>query len=158
MRMVSRSLRCRTWALGLKFAGSEREALLSLPGAAPLRYAPDQPRSKSYVLVPETMLTKPGLIKPHWRRSGLASWSAYLVTAPWQKMQMLGVVAFGVDYPMFWIAVFHPRSLEQHTAFRASRRVQLESFHREGLSEGGTNNGDPGLRSDGYPADIFQRS
>jgi TfoX/Sxy family transcriptional regulator of competence genes len=49
--------------LGLKFAGSEREALLSLPGAAPLRYAPDQPPSKSYVLVPEVMLTEPDQLR-----------------------------------------------------------------------------------------------
>lgn len=42
--------------LGLKFAGSERDSLLEMPGAAPLRYGPDQPPSKSYVLVPEAML------------------------------------------------------------------------------------------------------
>lgn len=49
--------------LGLKFAGGDREALLSLPGAAPLRYAPDQQPSKSYVLVPEIMLTEPDLLR-----------------------------------------------------------------------------------------------
>ena len=55
--------------LGLKFAGSEREALLSLPGAAPLRYAPDQPPSKSYVLVPEALLAEPDLLRPWVIRS-----------------------------------------------------------------------------------------
>lgn len=44
--------------LALKFTGSERDALLALPGAAPLRYAPDQPASKSYV-TPQTMLSEP---------------------------------------------------------------------------------------------------
>jgi TfoX/Sxy family transcriptional regulator of competence genes len=50
--------------LGLKFAGSERDMMLALPGAAPLRYGPDQPPSKSYVLVPETMLSEPDQLRP----------------------------------------------------------------------------------------------
>ncbi|UAK25599.1 TfoX/Sxy family protein [Sphingomonas nostoxanthinifaciens] len=50
--------------LGLKLAGSERDAMLALPGAAPLRYGPDQPPSKSYVLVPEAMLTDADQLNP----------------------------------------------------------------------------------------------
>jgi TfoX/Sxy family transcriptional regulator of competence genes len=42
--------------LALKLAAAERDALLAVEGARPLRYAPDQPPSKSYVVVPETML------------------------------------------------------------------------------------------------------
>ena len=49
--------------LALKFAGSERDAILALPGAAPLRYEPDQPASKSYVLVPEAMLSEPAELR-----------------------------------------------------------------------------------------------
>lgn len=49
--------------LALKFAGSERDAILALPGAAPLRYEPDQPASKSYVVVPETMLSEPAELR-----------------------------------------------------------------------------------------------
>lgn len=45
--------------LALKFVGGDRDALLALPGAAPLRYEPDQPASKSYVVVPEPMLSEP---------------------------------------------------------------------------------------------------
>jgi len=45
--------------LALKFVGSARDAMLALPGAEPLRYEPDQPPSKSYVLVPEPMLSEP---------------------------------------------------------------------------------------------------
>ena len=45
--------------LALKFAGREREAIMALPGAAALRYEPDQPASKSYVVIPETMLSEP---------------------------------------------------------------------------------------------------
>ena len=45
--------------LALKFAGSERDAMLALPGAAPLRYEPDDPPSKSYVVIPEPMLSEP---------------------------------------------------------------------------------------------------
>ena len=49
--------------LGLKLAGSERDALLALPSAAPLRYGPDQPTSKSYVLVPKAMLSEPDVLR-----------------------------------------------------------------------------------------------
>ncbi|KMM75180.1 hypothetical protein ACP93_12800 [Xanthomonas sp. NCPPB 1128] len=55
--------------LALKFAGSERDALLAVPGAAPLRYEPDQPASKSYVVVPETMLSEPAELRPWVMRS-----------------------------------------------------------------------------------------
>ncbi|WP_267381514.1 MULTISPECIES: TfoX/Sxy family protein [unclassified Sphingomonas] len=49
--------------LALKFAGSERDAMLALPGAAPLRYEPDQPASKSYVVIPEPMLSEPDQLR-----------------------------------------------------------------------------------------------
>jgi TfoX/Sxy family transcriptional regulator of competence genes len=42
--------------LALKFSGAEREALLAVEGACALRYAPDMPPSKSYVVVPDAML------------------------------------------------------------------------------------------------------
>jgi TfoX/Sxy family transcriptional regulator of competence genes len=45
--------------LALKLAGADRDALLATPGAGPLRYEPDQPPSKSYVVVPEAMLSDP---------------------------------------------------------------------------------------------------
>lgn len=45
--------------LALKFVGSARDAMLALPGAEPLRYEPDQPASKSYVVVPEPLLSDP---------------------------------------------------------------------------------------------------
>lgn len=41
-----------------KVAGNEREAILALPGAEPLRYEPDQPASKSYMVVPAAMLSE----------------------------------------------------------------------------------------------------
>lgn len=60
--------------LGLKLAGTDREALLAIPGAKPLQYEPDQPPSKSYVVVPETMLSAPDQLRPWIVRSvaGLA--------------------------------------------------------------------------------------
>ncbi|MBF9234280.1 VOC family protein [Microvirga sp. BT350] len=67
----------------------------------------------------------------------------------------LGGVAFGIDYPMFWIDVFHPHGLRQHTAFRANSREQVEAFHCAGLAAGGTDNGGPGLRSGGYPPGYY---
>jgi TfoX/Sxy family transcriptional regulator of competence genes len=45
--------------LALKMSGAERDALLAVPGAEPLRYAPDQPLSKTYVVVPDAMLDDP---------------------------------------------------------------------------------------------------
>ncbi|MEA1650758.1 TfoX/Sxy family protein [Nitrospirillum sp. BR 11164] len=42
--------------LALKLAGADQAALLSLPDAKPLQYGPDQPVSKSYVVVPDDLL------------------------------------------------------------------------------------------------------
>jgi catechol 2,3-dioxygenase-like lactoylglutathione lyase family enzyme len=69
--------------------------------------------------------------------------------------QELGGVAYGVDYPVFWIDVFHPYSVRQHTAFRARGRAQVDSFHAAALQAGGTDNGKPGLRTGGYPAGYY---
>jgi TfoX/Sxy family transcriptional regulator of competence genes len=44
--------------LALKVAGADREALLAIAGSKPLQYEPDQPPSKSYVVVPEAMLSE----------------------------------------------------------------------------------------------------
>ena len=62
----------------------------------------------------------------------------------------LGGVAYGIDYPTFWIDVFHPHSVKQHTAFRAQSREHVDAFHEVALLAGGTDNGQPGLRSGGY--------
>jgi TfoX/Sxy family transcriptional regulator of competence genes len=45
--------------LALKLAGADHEALLATAGAERLRYAADQPLSKTYVVVPEAMLDDP---------------------------------------------------------------------------------------------------
>jgi TfoX/Sxy family transcriptional regulator of competence genes len=49
--------------LALKLAGADREALLAIPGSELLRYAPDQPPSKSYVVTPEAMLSDRDLLR-----------------------------------------------------------------------------------------------
>jgi TfoX/Sxy family transcriptional regulator of competence genes len=49
--------------LGLKLTGPGRDELLAVPGAKPLQYAPDQPLSKSYVVVPATMLAQPEILR-----------------------------------------------------------------------------------------------
>lgn len=67
----------------------------------------------------------------------------------------LAGVAFGIDYPMFWIDVFHPARVKQHTAFRATSRAAVEAFHRAGLAAGGRDNGPPGLRAAGYPPGYY---
>jgi TfoX/Sxy family transcriptional regulator of competence genes len=43
--------------LALKLGEAERQELLSLKGARPLQYEPDAPPSKSYVVVPDAMLS-----------------------------------------------------------------------------------------------------
>ena len=67
----------------------------------------------------------------------------------------LAGVAFGAEYPSFWLDVFHPTDVKQHTAFRATSRKAVEDFFRHGLAAGGVDNGAPGLRSDGYPAGYY---
>ena len=67
----------------------------------------------------------------------------------------LAGVAFGAEYPSFWLDVFHPTDVKQHTAFRATSREAVEDFYRHGLAAGGVDNGAPGLRSDGYPAGYY---
>jgi catechol 2,3-dioxygenase-like lactoylglutathione lyase family enzyme len=67
----------------------------------------------------------------------------------------LGGVAYGIDQPVFWIDVFHPHNIRQHTAFRAQSRDQVDAFHRAALRAGGTNNGAPGLRSGSYPPGYY---
>ena len=67
----------------------------------------------------------------------------------------LGGVGFGIDYPVFWIDVFHPHDARQHTAFRAISREHVTEFHRRAISSGGTDNGPPGLRTGGYPAGYY---
>jgi catechol 2,3-dioxygenase-like lactoylglutathione lyase family enzyme len=69
--------------------------------------------------------------------------------------QDLGGVGFGVDYPVFWIDVFHPYGIKQHTAFRAISREQVAAFHCSGLVAGAVDNGAPGLRSSGYPPGYY---
>lgn len=67
----------------------------------------------------------------------------------------LAGVGFGVDYPIFWIDLFHPSALRQHTAFRATSRAEVEAFFRSALEAGGRDNGAPGLRQDGYPTGYY---
>lgn len=43
--------------LALKMSGSDHDALCAEAGAKPLQYTPEQPPSKSYVVVPERILT-----------------------------------------------------------------------------------------------------
>jgi TfoX/Sxy family transcriptional regulator of competence genes len=45
--------------LALKLGEAERQELLRLKGAKPLQYEPDSPPSKSYVVVPDKMLSEP---------------------------------------------------------------------------------------------------
>ena len=55
-------------------------------------------------------------------------------------------IGYGVDYPVFWIDRFHPHSVEQHTAFVARSRAEVEAFYKAALAAGGRDNGPPGPR------------
>ncbi|MEJ5154524.1 TfoX/Sxy family protein [Gluconobacter wancherniae] len=49
--------------LALKFVGCGYDSMLAQPGAAPLRYEQDQPASKSYIVVPEPVLSEPDQLR-----------------------------------------------------------------------------------------------
>jgi catechol 2,3-dioxygenase-like lactoylglutathione lyase family enzyme len=67
----------------------------------------------------------------------------------------LGGVGYGIDYPIFWIDVFHPHRMRQHMAFRATNRQQVDAFHAAALRASGTDNGAPGFRTGGYPPGYY---
>jgi TfoX/Sxy family transcriptional regulator of competence genes len=66
--------------LALKLGEADRAELLKLKGAKPLQYEPDSPPSKSYVVVPGSMLTD---------RAELGRWiaisAAFVHAAPAKK-------------------------------------------------------------------------
>ena len=66
-------------------------------------------------------------------------------------------IGYGIDYPIFWIDRFHPYGVNQHTAFAAKSRAQVDAFHAAALGAGGTDNGAPGLRDTdlGYPPGYY---
>lgn len=67
----------------------------------------------------------------------------------------IGGVGYGLeDYPIFWIDLYHPHSVKQHTAFVAKSRAEVDAFHATALKTGGTDNGAPGPR-EGYPPDYY---
>lgn len=53
--------------LALKMTGADHAALSEVPGVEPLRYEPDDPPSRSYLLLPDAILSDP---------DGLRSWMA----------------------------------------------------------------------------------
>ena len=63
--------------VALKLGGAARETLLRLPGAAPLRYDPDGPPSKSYVVVPSSILADRVLL-----RQWIGTSAAFVKSAP----------------------------------------------------------------------------
>jgi TfoX/Sxy family transcriptional regulator of competence genes len=55
--------------VALKFAGADHAAFAALPGVVPLRYEPDAPPSKSYLVVPDAMLGDATTLRPWIARS-----------------------------------------------------------------------------------------
>ena len=66
-------------------------------------------------------------------------------------------IGYGVNYPVFWIDRFHPHGVQQHTAFAAKTRAEVDAFYRAAMNAGGIDNGPPGLRdtSSGYPPGYY---
>ncbi len=64
-------------------------------------------------------------------------------------------IGYGIDYPIFWIDRFHPQSVRQHVAFKAKSRAEVKAFYEAALLSGGTDNGAPGLRGNGYPQGYY---
>ena len=55
--------------LALKMTGADYAALSEVPGVKPLRYEPDDPPSKSYLLLPNAMLSDPDSLRSWMARS-----------------------------------------------------------------------------------------
>ena len=49
--------------LALKVTGADHSALSEVPGVRPLRYEPEDPPSKSYLLLPDAMLSDPDSLR-----------------------------------------------------------------------------------------------
>ena len=70
--------------LAFKLAGADHAALLALPGARPLQYGPDSPVSRSYVLLPESLMDDPAQMAA-WARRSAASVAAQPAKASRRK-------------------------------------------------------------------------
>ena len=55
--------------LALKMTGPDHVALSEVPGVKPLRYEPDDPPSKSYLLLPDAILSDPDSLRSWMVRS-----------------------------------------------------------------------------------------
>ena len=73
-------------------------------------------------------------------------------------LDVLGIPIRGIQQGFFWadelvISAADSEAAQGqltgrcHIAFQASDRAMVEAFHKAGLAFGGTNNGEPGLRS-----------
>ena len=58
----------------------------------------------------------------------------------------------GTALPAFWTDEHHPSASPLHLAFSAKSRAEVDAFHAAALAAGGTDNGAPGLRREGYYA------
>lgn len=55
--------------IALKMTGAEHAALSAVPGVKPLRYEPEDPPSKTYLLLPEVMLSDSKALRSWMARS-----------------------------------------------------------------------------------------
>lgn len=62
------------------------------------------------------------------------------------KMEYPGVAGFGREFPDLWVSADEKGSSNIHLAFRTENRAAVDAFHAAAVANGGTDNGEPGLR------------
>jgi len=62
-----------------------------------------------------------------------------------------GHIGYGKDRPSFWLGGGKQHRGEAHIAFVAASRAEVEAFYIAALSNGGRDNGKPGLRAQYHP-------
>ncbi|MBZ9990222.1 VOC family protein [Mesorhizobium sp. BH1-1-5] len=78
--------------------------------------------------------------------------ASLLYMVPQEYTDGAKVGGYGRDRPVFWLSdsTDKPRS-NQHVAFTARSRAEVDAFHVAALAAGGKDNGGPGLRPHYHP-------
>jgi catechol 2,3-dioxygenase-like lactoylglutathione lyase family enzyme len=72
--------------------------------------------------------------------------ASLLMTVPKEFTGGANVVGYGRDRPVFWVTDSKQPKDQQHIAFTARNRAEVDAFYRAALAAGGRDNGGPGPR------------